>query len=384
PNVPSSFSSVTVTASQDAEDRISPLRDLLDNVFPSPPFRKWLQLATSLTLTSYNLLARRFRRGKDYSLATNYTDEASRLEITLGITPTNGWGDDDVHSVIDNPDDDEPPVVQSPDDEKPKEKENSPRVAIDLSNEKQGAAENTNDEKEKEDDYNPTVSAKSSHEKEKIEYDDYPAVSAEPSNEKKKAVEDHPTLSTNPSDEKKQVVEDEDSGVGGYEVYMAGDDDTYDDYPDHEGSDHGVPIPSTLSTSTGARASGPSSGPRPKSAKADPAIYRSSSGTGDEDDGVLFSMPAGWNRLSVVLRDKGVLRFVKYVGMGAKGDRWDLTGEFGVKEEEEDEEEEEGEEGPAREEGEKEREVAGEEEEETEFEGFDFKGLGESSDESSD
>ncbi|KAL9098450.1 MAG: hypothetical protein Q9187_009663, partial [Circinaria calcarea] len=306
----------TVTASQDADDRISPLCDLLDNVFPSPPFRKWLQLATSLTLTSYNLLARRFRRGKDYSLATNYTYEASRLEITLGITPTNGWGDDDEHPVIDSPDDDEPPVVQNPDDEKPKKKENSPTVAIDLRNEKQGAAENSNHEKKKEYDYNPTVSAKPSNEKEKREYDDYPTVSAEPSNEKKRRQDDgHPTFSTKPSNEKKkkeddeyptiskepskkkkQVTEDEDSGVGGYEVYMAGDDDTYDDHPDHEGSDHGVPIPTALSTSTGARASGPSSGPRQKSAKVDPAIYRSSSGTGDEDDGVLFSMPCGVER----------------------------------------------------------------------------------------
>ena len=354
PSVPSSFSSATVTASQDnTSNDISPLRDLLDNVLPSLPFRKWLQLATSLTLTSHNLLARRFRRGKDYSLATNYTEDASRLEITLGITPTKGWGDDD-----------EPLAIANPDDEKKKKE-----------GDKSSATTSHGVEAQKEEDDKPTNTANPGDEAQK-EKDDHPTVTAEPSNEAQKEKDDPPTVATKPRTEKLLVAEDEDDpGVGGYEVYMAGDDDDDDD-DDNEGSDHGVTIPPALSTLTGARASGPSSAKRPKSTKVDPAIYRSSSGTAEEDDGVLFSMPAGWNRLSVVLRDKGVLRFVKYVGMGARGDRWDLTGEFGVEEEE-------------GEEGEKAREVEGnvgdeeeEEEAETEFEGFE--GLGQSSDESSD
>ena len=413
PTVPSSFSSATVTASQDnTSNDISPLRDLLDNVFPSLPFRKWLQLATSLTLTSHNLLARRFRRGKDYSLATNYTDDASRLEITLGITPTKGWGDDDESPAIKNPDDgkkkeegekstatvevgaeaqeeedDKSTHVASPGNRAQKEKDDQPTITAEPSNEVQ-----------KEKDHQSTITAEPSNKAQK-EKDDSPTVTAEPSHEAQKEI-DTPTVTAKPDIEKQKAAEDEDSSVGGYEVYMAGDDDDDGDL-EHEGSDHGIPIPPSLSTSTGARASGPSSGPRPKSTKADPAIYRSSSSTGEEDDGVLFSMPAGWNRLSVVLRDKGVLRFVKYVGMGARGDRWDLTGEFGVEEEEEDYEEiyKEGyEEGykkgceevyKERYEGEKGKkadregkDVEKEEEEETEFEGF--QGLGESSDESSD
>jgi hypothetical protein len=76
--------------------------------------------------------------------------------------------------------------------------------------------------------------------------------------------------------------------VGGYEIYMAGDDDEDEDA----------------------------------------AIYRSAAD--DEDDGILFSTAAGWNRLSIVLRDSGTLRFVKYVSAAAKGDRWDVTGEMGV------------------------------------------------------
>jgi hypothetical protein len=60
----------------------------------------------------------------------------------------------------------------------------------------------------------------------------------------------------------------------------------------------------------------------------DAAIYKSAAA--DEDDGILFSTAAGWNRLSIVLRDSGTLKFVKYVSAAAKGDRWDITGEMGV------------------------------------------------------
>lgn len=54
---------------------------------------------------------------------------------------------------------------------------------------------------------------------------------------------------------------------------------------------------------------------------------------------MLFSMLAGWNRLGIVMRDKGTMRFVKYVSRMAKGDRWDLVGEFDVLDDESDEEE---------------------------------------------
>lgn len=105
-------------------------------------------------------------------------------------------------------------------------------------------------------------------------------------------------------------------GVGGYEVYMAGDDDEEDD----EGSNDAVEVPVDGPSNTGA-------GQRRK-AKADPAIYKSSGD--DEDDGILFSNPANWNNLSIVLRDAGTLRFVKYISQSAKGDRWDMVGSFTV------------------------------------------------------
>lgn len=97
--------------------------------------------------------------------------------------------------------------------------------------------------------------------------------------------------------------------VGGYEMYMAGEDD----------DEHVLPT-SHNSTETGA-------GQRRK-AKADPAIYKSAAD--DEDDGILFSQPAAWNNLAINLRDKGVLRFTKYVSKSAKGDRWDVCAEYGV------------------------------------------------------
>lgn len=90
-----------------------------------------------------------------------------------------------------------------------------------------------------------------------------------------------------------------DDSVGGYEVYMSSD-----------------PLPSSGGDSS------------------DPAVYQSA--LDEEDDGILFSMAAGWNRLSLVLRDQGVMKFVKYVSAKAEGDRWDVVGEFGVAPEDDD------------------------------------------------
>ncbi|KAF1359438.1 Fe II 2-oxoglutarate-dependent dioxygenase-like protein [Lizonia empirigonia] len=118
---------------------------------------------------------------------------------------------------------------------------------------------------------------------------------------------------SNGKSEPKQKQEEEE--VGGYEMYMAGEDE--DDAPTGEPS-----------TSTGA-------GQRRK-AKADPAIYKSAGD--DDDDGILFSQPAAWNNLAIVLRDKGVLRFTKYVSKSAKGDRWDVCAEYGVEFGDDDEE----------------------------------------------
>jgi hypothetical protein len=60
---------------------------------------------------------------------------------------------------------------------------------------------------------------------------------------------------------------------------------------------------------------------------------------GEEGDTLLTVQPS-FNCLLLVLRDEGVLRFVKYVSAAAPGSRWDVCGEFEVGMFEDEEEEE--------------------------------------------
>jgi hypothetical protein len=63
----------------------------------------------------------------------------------------------------------------------------------------------------------------------------------------------------------------------------------------------------------------------------------------EDDDGPLLALEPDWNRLHLVLRDPGVLSFVKYVSARAPASRWDVVGEWqvqGIEEEEEEGEEE--------------------------------------------
>ncbi|KAJ5183868.1 Prolyl 3-4-dihydroxylase ofd1 [Penicillium capsulatum] len=221
-------------------DTANPIKELLNVLFPSQAFRKWLALVTGVDhLTSHDFLARRFRRGSDYTLASGYDGEEPRLEFTLGLTPTTGW-------------------------EKQEEEEGE----------------------ESEDGEN--------------------GESQQSSSKPKKA----------------DVEAAEHPSVGGYEIYMAGDEEEEEEEEEEEDAKNADQV-------------------LRKKAKADPAIYRSAGA--DEDDGILFSTQAGWNRLSVVLRDSGTLKFVKYVSAAAKGDRWDITGDIGVEFEEDDEDDMDGE-----------------------------------------
>ena len=56
----------------------------------------------------------------------------------------------------------------------------------------------------------------------------------------------------------------------------------------------------------------------------DPAIYTST------NDDVLLNVETDWNCLSLVMRDEGVLMFVKYTSAFARGSRWDVDLEFEV------------------------------------------------------
>ncbi|CAO3591220.1 unnamed protein product [Absidia cylindrospora] len=55
----------------------------------------------------------------------------------------------------------------------------------------------------------------------------------------------------------------------------------------------------------------------------DASIYRSS-----DQEGALLTLPCRGNELSLVLRDEGVMQFVKYVSASAVGSRWDIALEF--------------------------------------------------------
>lgn len=66
-------------------------------------------------------------------------------------------------------------------------------------------------------------------------------------------------------------------------------------------------------------------------------VYRAE--TTDEDE--VLSVSAGSNVLSLVMRDEGVMRFIKYVGAGAPGSRWDIAVEYEIEEPERDEEDQE-------------------------------------------
>ena len=120
---------------------------------------------------------------------------------------------------------------------------------------------------------------------------------------------------------------EESDNVGGFEMYMAGDDDEDDD-----GSDHGVEIPQSHTGAGNRRMT--------RRKKVDPAVYQAAGD--DEDDGILVSDIPDWNSLRIVLRDRGTLRFVKYVSQSAPGDRYDFSGCVEV-EEDDDEEDDEGE-----------------------------------------
>jgi hypothetical protein len=209
-----------------AEREESPVTELLDVLLPSRQFRQWLQLATGCTVEGYDLLARRFRKGLDYTLATGHEGKP-RLELNLGFTPTPGWGD------VEDDDDDE-------------------------------------EEEEEEEQTNGSSSKANGSSKKGKGKGKAPA----------------PKPAPKPREEPEEV--------GGHEVYMAGDDD-------QDGTDGG---------------------------EQDAAVYKSS----DSDDNILFFQAAAWNKLTIVLRDSGALRFVKYVSRAAKGDRWDISATYDVEE----------------------------------------------------
>ncbi|CZT45665.1 related to component of NuA3 histone acetyltransferase complex [Rhynchosporium secalis] len=221
-----------------------PIKELTEIFLPSRHFRLWLEIATKCNVQNYDILARRFRRGLDYALATSHDGEP-RLELSLGLTPTPGWGVDEEE-------------MDSQDTEDGEDEENS-------------------EENEKGDEPEAKIQANGSKPKQNGE-----------AKANGKITDQTPKEDV---EEEGDEGDDEGDDVGGHEVYMAADDD--------------------------------------EDENEDAAVYKTSDES--QDDNVLFTMPASWNKMSIVLRDSGVLKFVKYVSKNAKGDRWDVNASFGVK-----------------------------------------------------
>lgn len=61
-------------------------------------------------------------------------------------------------------------------------------------------------------------------------------------------------------------------------------------------------------------------------------VYRSAKKADgeDEDNTTLLSLSAASNSLSLVLRDEGIMKFIKYVSANAPGSRWDISTEFAI------------------------------------------------------
>lgn len=215
----------------------SPIEELVNVLLPSRQFRAWLQMATKSVIESHDVVARRFRRGKDYTLATGYEGKPL-IELNLGFTPTSGWGDE----------------VEGEEEEEEEDDGKS-----DASSEASTI-------------HNGTSGAEASNGK-------AAAASRNGSSAKGKGKE------VEKKGDDGAAAEDEED-VGGHEVYMAGADDSNEDA----------------------------------------AIYKSNA----DDDNILFFQAAAWNKMTLVLRDSGTLRFVKYVSRNAKGDRWDISGAFEI------------------------------------------------------
>jgi len=111
---------------------------------------------------------------------------------------------------------------------------------------------------------------------------------------------------------------------GGWECYMA----------PHEGEED----PAVYRSSNKKAAPPPPA--KAKAADGDGEMNTQADQSDEEDeDGTLLVAQPGFNRLLLVLRDEGVMHFVKYVSASAKGSRYDVCGEWQVGQVEEEDEE---------------------------------------------
>ena len=117
--------------------------------------------------------------------------------------------------------------------------------------------------------------------------------------------------------------------VGGFEAYVLADEDDEENAGAVEAGEGGEGRKKKSSSGGGGGGGGDQ--------KRDVAVYKKDD---DGDTGVL-NVPAAANCLSLLLRDEGLMRFVKYVSAAAPGSRWDLAMEYKPQDDDDEEEEEE-------------------------------------------
>lgn len=281
-------------------ERMPALQSVLRDLIPSEAFRAWLSVVSSLMPMAYRSEARRFRRGLDYTLAAGEASSGEvRLDASLHLTP---WADvppgsDEEEALLETggwecylpaPDADEDPAVYQ----------------SSLAKKAKGALDNLEADME----------AEASKAKQPQGEETRPA--AEPTPEKPEAV-DSKSNGANGSAEPNGASNGADADVKMTEKAETAEKAEDDDKPKPSISMGGVEL------------------------EFDPDQFSDSDfdSVGDDDEGPLLTMGPSFNRLSLVLRDPGVMRFVKYLSANAPGSRWDIDAEWEVGMMEEDEEE---------------------------------------------
>ena len=120
--------------------------------------------------------------------------------------------------------------------------------------------------------------------------------------------------------------------VGGFECYIEADDFEQDDNDGDDGDDDDEDEEVAMKGDNVAPASDAVNGDSVRAAKASPS--EAADEYNAEDDTNLLSVSASNNTLSLVYRDPGTMRFVKYLGSRAPSSRWDISMEYQVPEDE--------------------------------------------------
>ncbi|KAG6001819.1 hypothetical protein E4U21_003781 [Claviceps maximensis] len=376
----------------------TPITELLDTLFPSRAFRQWLQIATRCRVKHHEVIARRFRRGRDYTLATGQDGEELRLELGLGMTPTSGWGDDEQDEDMDegegeDEDEDKEAAVEEEGEEVEENAEEKTEEAEEKVEEKVEEKEEEKVEEKKEEKEEKKVEEKEEKkEKEKEEEKEEEKIEEKVEKKVEKKVEEKVKEKAEEVEEKveekvekkaeeveekaeekveekveekakekakekvEEKVEDkaeekaeEAEGKAEADAEQGPTATTEDQTPTLTDKGKGKAIAAPETTIPGSDEQDPDNevddnevdvdvgGVEVYMAGDDPtgdndddaAVYKSGSGNAD-DDTILFYQAATWNKLTLVLRDSGTLKFVKYVSRKAKGDRWDISGTYGI------------------------------------------------------